>query len=529
MSDHHHLECPYESCGSSDAFSYNDKGFGKCHSCGEHYPANRKMFSWAKEKYPTDGTIKAYNSGGYDLSEYKTEVEEVTGRGAYVNMRGINTKTMEDYGVLTYSNRQEYKYPSGGIKVRTLPEKGFYAKSGFKGDELFGMNLFTAGSSKMVTITEGELCAMSVSQMLKSGYTNPVVSVPSATPSRKLWENCKEWLDSFEKIILSIDNDAAGDALVEKMLDLFPNKVYRVNHSPYKDANDFLQAGKAADFKAAWWNAKRPSPAGFTSGTESWIKAVREEDPYSYVPTPIKGLNDKIRGWVKGGITVIKAPPGVGKTSIVRYAQYDLVRNQGQVVANLAMEEMRSTTARGLATYELKANVNTQEDADLNGFDLGKVEQAVIDVVGDDRFIGFDIDPSNPLESCLTQCQHAVAIYGADYIFIDHLQRLAYLSGVDNATGGLTELGVKLVEFAKRKNVGIVAISHVNGDGHTKYAKAIEEEAIILIELKRDKLAEDIEERNTTQLTVTKNRPFALTGEAGSIKYDSDTTMVRGE
>ena len=101
-------------------------------------------------------------------------------------------------------------YPSGGIKVRNLEEKGFYAKSGFKGDELFGMNLFTAGCSKMVTITEGELDALSVSQMLKSNFANPVVSLPSATPSKKLWENCKEWLDSFDKIILSVDTDDAG-------------------------------------------------------------------------------------------------------------------------------------------------------------------------------------------------------------------------------------------------------------------------------------------------------------------------------
>jgi DNA primase len=127
-------------------------------------------------------------------------------------MRGITSKTMEEYQVLTYSDRQEYIYPSGGIKVRTLTrQEASMHKSGFKADELFGMNLFTSGSSKMVTVTEGELDALSVSQMLKSSYTNPVVSLPSATPSKKLWENCKEWLAGFEKIILSVDNDEAGN------------------------------------------------------------------------------------------------------------------------------------------------------------------------------------------------------------------------------------------------------------------------------------------------------------------------------
>ena len=102
---------------------------------------------------------------------------------------------------------------------------------------------------------------------------------------------------------------------------------------------------------------------------------------------------------------------------------------------------------------------------------------------------------------------------------------MAYLSGVDNATNALTELGVRLVEFCKRRNVGIICISHVNDNGKTKYAASIEEEAIQLIELKRDSKGD---EPNTTFLEVTKNRPFGRTGEAGSIQYDPETTIVKG-
>jgi hypothetical protein len=106
------------------------------------------------------------------------------------------------------------------------------------------------------------------------------------------------------------------------------------------------------------------------------------------------------------------------------------------------------------------------------------------------------------------------------------LQRLAYLAGTESATGALTELGVKLTEFAKRKGIGIICISHVNSDGRTKYASAIEEEAIILMELSRDKQSESEEERNTTAIEVTKNRPYAKTGPAGALTYDGETTMV---
>ena len=520
-----HQPCPYVSCGSSDAFSYNTEGFGRCHSCERSYPSREPTFEWVQEKYPTKNTT----SGNRNYKEELAIMEEpkVTTQGKYTSCRGITESTMKHYGVLTYGDRQEYPYPSGGLKVRKMP-KDFFAKNGFKGDELFGMNLFPAGSSKMVTVTEGELDALSAYQMLANGsYSNPVVSLPSAAPSGKLWEKCKDWLDSFEQIVLSVDNDKKGREVSETLFDLFPSKVYTVNHGSFKDANDFLQAGKAREYKSAWWAKKKYSPAGFTSGPEDWIKAVREETPYEYTPTPVEALNKVMRGWIKGGITIVKAPPGIGKTSLFRYVQHDLVTKHGKTVANLAMEEMKSTTARGMATYELGANVNTEEDQEYNSITDDQFEEALLKVVEGDKFVSFDIDPQDPLESTLKQCTHAITIYEADYIFIDHFQRLAYLGGVDGATSALTELGVKLVELSKRRNVGIIGISHVNETGHTKYAKAIEEEAIVLLELQRDKLSEDPDEKNTTHMTVTKNRPFATTGPAGMLRYDVDTTMVQ--
>ena len=523
-------QCPAHTADTNGSDSYawnNSKNQGYCHSCG--------LVTWLHqdtgELWGRHGNGRNFKIEGetLDVRDYTpkdiTEVTEQKGR--YEPWRGIHKDTMEHFGVTTEDDKVYFKYPSGGNKIRKKSAKEFFAQ-GLKSDELFGMQLFPAGCSKMVTVTEGELDAMSAWQMLQNGkFMNPVVSLPSATPSGKLWEKCKSWLDSFDKIILSVDNDEPGRKVAEVAFDLFPGKVYLMNHGQHKDANDFLMNGDGKAYVSAWWAAKKYSPAGFVSGSEDWLKAVREETPYEYTETPVEALNKVMRGWIKGGITVVKAPPGVGKTSLFRYVQHDLVRNHGKVVANLAMEEMKATTARGMATYELNTNVNTEEDQHFNCISDEKFEEALLNVVGEEKFVSFDIDPHDPLESTLKQCKHAITIYNADYIFIDHLQRLAYLSGVDGATSALTELGVKLVELSKRRNVGIICISHVNNDGHTKYAKSVEEEAIVLLELQRDKLAEDADEKNTTHLTVTKNRPFATTGPAGMLRYDVDTTMVQ--
>ncbi len=119
-------------------------------------------------------------------------------------------------------------------------------------------------------------------------------------------------------------------------------------------------------------------------------------------------------------------------------------------------------------------------------------------------------------------------MYGADYVFVDHVQRLAYLSssGVDGATSTLTTLGSRMAQLAKELDIGVVFISQVNDDGRTKYAASLEEEAIICVKLDRDVESEDEILQNTTNFIVDKNRPFAKLGHAGSLYYDPETTIL---
>jgi len=542
MSEQTHLTCPdTQGCGQVGKYSWNTtKEQGFCFRCEiKTWAYKGKLMGKRGKRGPNmdlgllDDTSVVEASSKEDFGDCTpkgiTVVDSAVG-GSYVPLRGITTSTMEKFNVKTYGDtKQEYLYPSGGIKTRYLKEKSFSAV-GLKSDELFGMNLFPVNSSKIVTITEGELDALSAWQMLSQGsaYANPVVSLPSASPSGKLWEKCKGWLDSFDKIILSTDNDDAGRRVAETMFDLFPTKVYIMDHGSYKDANDFLQAGDQKAYKSAWWGAKKYSPAGFTASVEDWMAAIDGEDPYEYTPTPIEAYNKLGKGLVKGGITVVKAPPGTGKSSYLRKLMHSLVVDKDKVVACLMMEEVKSVTGRAMATYQLGKNVKTKEDASFNGVTEEQVKDALKTVLGDngERFISFDVNPQDPVEDTLKQCKHAITIYGAEYIFIDHLQRLAYLVGTESATSSLTELGVKLTELAKRRNVGIVCISHVNSEGKTKYASSIEEEAIVMIEMSRDKKSEDIVERNTTYLEITKNRPYALTGPAGMLNYDIETDMV---
>ena len=183
---------------------------------------------------------------------------------------------------------------------------------------------------------------------------------------------------------------------------------------------------------------------------------------------------------------------GQGKTELVRYFEVGLLK-QNTKVALLHMEEMKSTTYRAMATYELNTNVRTKEDAERNGYSEEQVIEAAQKISKNDNTIVFEMQSHDDPMKLLDYVRLASAVYGAEFIFIDHVQRLAYLSstGVDGATSTLTTIGSRMAQLSKELNIGVVFISQVNDDGRTKYAASLEEEAIICVKLNRNVEAEE--------------------------------------
>ena len=519
MSNIKNQPCPYPECSSSDAFSYDTGGFGRCFSCGTSYPSNKEKFSWAKDKYPTKG------KDNMTSQDFTPKAISNVVPGSYEPLRNITSNTMKDFNVLTYEDSQEYVYPSGGIKVRKLSEKRFHTKEGFRGDELWGMNLFPAGSSKMVTITEGELDAMSVAQMIKSQYVNPVVSLPGATPSKKLWENCKEWLGSFEKIILSIEFDDAGNAVADKMARLFPNKIYRVQHGEYKDANEFLQANKDREFKNLWWTPQKHTPENILNTPDDFLKLYTDTPEHTYHPTGIKALDDKILGLMQGHFTVFKAPTGIGKTELMRYMEYTMLKS-GLTIASWHLEETKLRSLLGLVSYEANDNLTRRDLIEEKKADE-TVRQCIEELTKDEKFYQFYIGDGQGTEELVDQIRFFSQACDCQFVFFEPIQDVVVGTSEENKETMLADLSVRLSKLAAELNVGIITIAHTNEHGDPKYCKMIGQRASVVIDLHRDREAESIEERNTTYLKVEKNRPCSEEGSAGKLFFSTDTFKLK--
>ena len=504
-----HEPCP--ECGSSDALARYDDGHGYCFSC-RHWEKGEDMEAKIEE---------AFN---------KLEVvplEKMT--AVYRGIRSISSMTMKFFNCYTYVDSegneryQEYIYPSGGVKTRYFP-KEFSAKN-FKSDELFGMNLWNSGSGKIVTITEGELDAMSAYQMCNDNrFPSAFVSLPSSNPSRKLWGNVSKWLSSFDKIILSIEHDESGNAVAQRIANLFPNKVYRVQHDKYKDANEFLEAGAKSEYYNAWLHARKYTPENVLNTTDQFLKLYNASENNVYVPTGISDFDDLCLGLMQGHFTLFKAQTGIGKTEFMRYLEYHILKNYPDIpIAAWHMEETKLRSLLGLVSYDLKTNV-TRKDLIEESNKNAEVEESITRLTKDEKFFQFFLnDEDDPLD-ILNHIRYLSQACGVRYVFFEPIQDIAAnANGDEGKEQFLADLSVRLSKLAAELGVGIVTIGHTNDDGQVKYCRMIEQRASVVVELQRDKMSEDVDDRNTTKLLVTKNRPVGPTGYAGQLKFNPDS------
>ena len=541
MSSEQRGQCPDHqiNTGGSDSYNFNsEKGVGSCLSCGLATWTDDKGRLWGRKTKGSkpyliegEGHLKAPSSKQEDAfsdtfnEEYEV-LDNTEQEGSYIAMRGITEDTMEMFGVVTYGDTQEYTYPTGGIKVRKLP-KDFHAKNGFKGDELFGMNLFPAGCSKVVVCTEGELDALSAWQMLKNGsFVNPVVSFPSANPSGKLWEKCKKYLDSFDKIVLSVDNDEAGQKLQAKMSEIFPDKTYIMNHGDLKDANDFLQAGMAKEYKQAWWNAKKFKPDSILSDAEDYLKLYEDSPDFEYFTTGIEELDEKMLGISKGYVTLVQAETGLGKTEFCRYLENRALNHSEYKIAAMHLEESKLRSLLGLVSYKLGENVTIKKFIEEKGLDE-EVRGAISEISSSERFVTFDFDMQEGHEELIKQVRYLVAAMSVDFIFIEPIQDCVTGSSSEKE-GKLADLITQLSTLASKLNVGIVVVAHQNADGGSMYSSMITKRAAFELLLKRDRDSDDVVEKNRTHVVIgRKNRTGLGNGSAGSLDFDLESYTLK--
>lgn len=447
--------------------------------------------------------------------------------------RSISYSTMEFYNVQTkfidgVPEECGFILPNKAIQIKKLDPlitKGKYRVEGNWSEAgLFGRDKFDAGSKDSVTIVEGFHDALAAYEML---YGNSaVVSIKSSSTARSDCIKDWEWINSFKKIVIAIEDDEPGKKAAQDIASLFDfNKVFRVKLTAHKDANKYLEKGASTDFHRAWKNARRFAPDNIISSFIEIEKAL-DQDEESLIGTyPFKSLNDSLYGLHEGEVILIDAiddsEGGTGKTEFLRALEHFTLKNTKHSIGIIHLEEDNGTTIKAIAGYELAVPA-VLPDCGLSKADiLAGYKKAVKDDEGRVHiYSSFDVEHE---DTFLSNIRFLIAI-GCKVIFFDHISWLA--TGNDDEQDErkkLDRIAQKLKLLMKELRACLVMISHTNDDGKTRGSRYIGKVSNTRISLKRDKTSPDPMIRNTVEFIIRKARLGGRTGPGGRAIFNQET------
>jgi twinkle protein len=490
---------PCDDCGSSDAKHLYSDGHTYCFSC-------QKV-----------GGDRGRELGG---PPPKRVAGLVDGEFLALEARGINEQTVRKFGYRcgTFKGQPchvaEYRNSTGNIVAQKLrfadKKEGFPWLGEPKVVDLFGSHLW--GNGKKIVVTEGEIDAMSVSQIQQNKW--PVVSISrGASGAKKELVMAWDYLDAFDEIILMFDQDEPGREAARQVAEALPPGRVKIATLPMKDANEMLVARRSAEVINAIFQAKPYRPDGILAASDL-KNLVQLNTAHGSVPYPWPEMNTITRGLRPGELVTITAGSGTGKSAIVREIAYNLHQSGERVgmimleVGMIMLEETPQRTLFGLLGLHMNLPLSIPEDCE--GVEQEAVDKAFMEVLGNE--------------------DHSIFLY-------DHFGSTGIVSGVEtnDERKSIDVAMTKLRTLVQETGIGLILVSHLtrpqgdkgHEDGvrvalkHLRGSHSIVQLSDMVIAAERDQQDEEL--KNWTLIRVLKNRYTGETGEATWVEYDPST------
>lgn len=495
-----HTSC--EKCGSSDAKAMYEGGGSYCFKC-ETSRQGEESYA-AKSKIPSSLLHGIYKD---------------------IPHRGLSKKTCTHFGYMCGKNCHiaNYRDDAGNPVAQKIRRKG--KKFSITGDaskmRLFGQHLYEPSSKVFVTVTEGEIDALSVAEV--QGTSFPVVSIPKgASGAATALKGSLEWLSGFKHVVLCLDNDEAGRAAIADCIELFePGKV-KVAKLPLKDANDMLVAGKGSELKSALFNAKSVRLDCVVSVEDIIEQGIEQPEEglgwgWDSLTKATYGIRDK-------QIYTIGAGSGVGKTEFIKDIIANLCFNHNAKVGMLSFEQSPRESMLRFAGSMLGKRIHVPGAR----WDQKEVEDAMLKFK--DKLFFYDHKGVSGIDSIVPKIRYMVSALGCKFIVLDNLTAVS--TEEKDERKGIDRIMATMANLTMELGFTLFLICHLAKptDGGKTYeqgkmvtpaafrgSQSIQFASTFMLGLERDKFSDNVSLRDVLTVRVLKDR---FTGDSDGMKID---------
>jgi twinkle protein len=461
----------------------------------------------------------------------------IEGSPTALSKRKISEETCAKFGYLKGEDEKGASVqiaPFYNAAGQLIGQKLRYANKKFKVvgtvDEAlpFGAHVWQK-TGKMIVVTEGELDALSMSQV--QGNKWPVVSLVNGSNSaKKLASKQRDYFLGFEKVIVMFDMDEPGRKAALEFAEVIGTRCH-IAELPEKDANECLVNGRTSELIDAMWKAKQYRPEGIVALDS--LKEKTREKPALGISWPWRGLSELLFGIQQPYIYTIGAATGAGKTDVLRQIITHLVIAHNEQVGVFSLEEEPHTTALGLAAKVAERLLNTPQGWDPDAFDAAWTQ-----LTSGGKVHLYDSFGMNEWETIRDKIEYLHHAEGVRYFVLDHLTALA--SGSDDDRVRLEFIMRDMSSVVTRLGITIFLVSHLatpegkpHEEGgrvmirHMKGSRAIGQWSHGAIGLERNQQAEDPAERHTTTVRILKARGFGWNvGKCTHLKFNEASGML---
>lgn len=465
--------------------------------------------------------------------------EFCTGEAQALAARALTEDTCRKFGYWVGKNKDDkivqianYKR-DGRIVGQKLRFKN--KKFSFLGDSkecgLFGQHLWQP--SRRLVITEGEIDAMSVAQVLNLKW--PVVSVPNgAQGAAKAIKRELEFVEAFDEVVIMFDMDEPGqEAALEVAALLSPGKA-RIAQLPMKDASEMLVAGNGEAIVTAIYEAKTKRPDGIVKLSDIRERALAPIQ--SGLPWPWPELTEKTHGRRYGEVYALGAGTGIGKSDVFDEIIVHTALVLQEKCGVFKLEQPPAETAKRLAGKTASRRFHVPDA----GWTQDELVTAFDHLADSDTLVLYDHFGTTDWEVIVSKMRHMVVADGVKHLFLDHLTALAADSDDEKKT--LEQVMAAIAKLAQELNICFYFISHLTtpekGAPHEeggrvtirqfKGSRAIGFWSHFMFGLERDQQSEDEGERKTTTFRILKDRYTGQsTGHCIYLRYDENTGRLQ--